>query len=118
MSEQSIGERSEDECQRWCCKFMNERMNRQGFKDVPTSTGNQFCHRAQERMINRKPTASTKDRRITALNWLEKQNYKRKTVLRNPAAIDVIAVMERRITCLCCGSGRIIIYYYIIQKSK
>lgn len=34
---------------------------------APTRRGSQFDHKAHERMINRKPTARTKDRRITAV---------------------------------------------------
>lgn len=36
----------------------------------PTRRGNQFPHNAQERMMRRNPTASTKDRSITAIMLL------------------------------------------------
>lgn len=34
---------------------------------APTSKGSQFDHKAHERIINRKPAARTKDKRITAV---------------------------------------------------
>ena len=36
-------------------------------KYVPTRSGNQFAHSAQERMIRRNPTARTNDSKMTAL---------------------------------------------------
>jgi hypothetical protein len=36
---------------------------------VPTSSGSQFAHRAQERMMSRKPTARTKESKITAIGF-------------------------------------------------
>jgi hypothetical protein len=62
------------------------------YDDVPTSRGNQFCHRAQDRIINRKPTASTNDRRITALGKVSllrnKIHTERKySVVRHPLSL-------------------------------
>jgi hypothetical protein len=48
-------------------------------------------------MINRKPTASTNDRRITALSYVSFQNQKsyKDKLLRSPAAIGLIVNAER-----------------------
>ena len=35
---------------------------------VPTSSGSQLAHNAQDNIINKKPTASTNDSRMTAEN--------------------------------------------------
>lgn len=61
-----------------------------GGLDIPTSSGSQFCHSAQERMISKKPTARTNDRRITAeykmvRGYLRIQNrYKTHSLVRLP----------------------------------
>ncbi len=60
-------------------------------QDAPTRRGNQFDHRAHDRMMRRKPTAKTKERRMTAVRGdVMSENFKplrRENELLSPADI-------------------------------
>ena len=57
----------------------------------PTSSGSQFCHNAHERMINRKPSARTKERSMTTMNIVSDiVKFVIQAILLSPAAIEVM----------------------------
>lgn len=93
MGEESVGEGGENKCQGYNAERSDE--SREGGLDIPTSSGIQFCHSAQERMISKKPTARTNDRRMTAECKMVRGNlriqnrYKTHSLVRLPLEMNV-----------------------------